>query len=308
MHVDDFMWGGSSNFEKNVIDRIRKKFKIGDQSNSAFKYIGLEVNQNNHKEIHLNQNKYSQSIRTIQVTSERALQKEELCNEKEKEEMRSVIGQLGWLSSNSRPDLSYDVLELSCKIKNLRVSDLLMTNKCVRKAQMYENSLKYPNMGDLTKCEIVVFSDASYANLPNGSSSAGGFLAFLVGENGRSAPIYWESKTMRRVVQSTLAAETLSATKAVDMAYYLGSILSQVLMNSSENKIRIKLIVDNKSLFDKVHSTKNVTERRLRIDLAILKELVSERCLTVCWTESSNQIADALTKRGVNPANILSFI
>ena len=308
MHVDDFMWGGSSAFEEKVINKMRKKFQIGDQSNSAFKYIGLEVDQNSKKEIHLNQNKYSKTIKTIQVTNERAVQKEELCTEKEKEEMRSVIGQLGWLSSNSRPDLSYDVLELSCKIKNPRVADLLMTNKCVRKAQMYENSLKYPNLGELTKSEIVVFSDASYANLPNGSSSAGGFLAFLVGENGRSAPIYWESKTIRRVVQSTLAAETLSATKAVDMAYYIGSILSQVLMKSSENKIPIKLIVDNKSLFDNVHSTKNVAERRLRIDLALLKELVSDRCLTVCWTESSNQIADALTKRGVNPANILSLI
>ena len=37
---------------------------------------------------------------------------------------------------------------------------------------------------------------------------------------------------MRRVVKSTIAAETLAATEAVDMAYYLGDILSQILYNT----------------------------------------------------------------------------
>ena len=308
MHVDDFLWGGSKKFENEVIDVLREKFKIGEQSNSMFKYIGLEVDQDKDGQICLNQNNYSKSLKTINITNERLLQKDDDCCETEKEEMRSVVGQLGWLSANSRPDLSFDVLELSCKIKDPKVSDLMMTNKCVRKAQMHCNSLKYPSLGDLKKCKIVVYSDASYANLPNGSSSAGGFLAFIVGENGRSAPIYWESKTIRRVVQSTLAAETLSASKAVDMAYYLGSILSEMLMKSCENVIPITLVVDNKSLFDNLHSTKTVSERRLRIDLALLKQLVEERHLSVKWTNSSNQLADVLTKRGVNSAIILSVI
>ena len=43
MHVDDFVWGGTSDFEMIVIDKIRSKFEIGKQSCSAFKYIDLEI-------------------------------------------------------------------------------------------------------------------------------------------------------------------------------------------------------------------------------------------------------------------------
>ena len=45
IHVDDFIWGGTSEFEINVINKVRSKFEIGKQFNSTFKYIGLEIHQ-----------------------------------------------------------------------------------------------------------------------------------------------------------------------------------------------------------------------------------------------------------------------
>ena len=149
------------------------------------------------------------------------------------------------------------------------------------------------------------YSDASHANLSDGCASAGGFVVFLVGENHQSCPLYWESKKIKRVVKSTLSAETLAATEAVDMAYYLGYILSQVLYNADNNVIPIELVVDNYSLYENVYSTKNVTEKRLRIDLAILKQMIHEGDLKILWTESKSQLADVLTKRGVNSFKLM---
>ena len=63
-------------------------------------------------------------------------------------------------------------------------------------------------------------------------------------------------------------------------------------------------MVDNKSLFDNVYSVKNVSEKRLRIDIAIIKELVSEDRLVLEWVKTTSQLADALTKKGVNPAKL----
>ena len=151
----------------------------------------------------------------------------------------------------------------------------------------------------------MVYSDAAHANLPDGSSSTGGFVVFLVGDNKKSCPLYWESKKIKRVVKSSLAAETLATTEAVDMAFYLGNILSQVIHNADGNVIPIELIVDNHSLHDNVYSTKNVSEKRLRIDLAILKQMVTEGELKVTWTESKNQLADVLTKKGVNAFKLM---
>ena len=136
-------------------------------------------------------------------------------------------------------------------------------------------------------------------------ASAARFVVFLVGENNQSCPLYWESKKIRRVVKSTLAAETLAATDAVDMAYYLGYILSQVLYNEDKNVIPIQLVVDNYYLYENVYSTKNVTEKRLRIDLAILKQMIHEGELNILWTESKCQLADVLTKKGANSFKLM---
>ena len=41
------------------------------------------------------------------------------------QELRAVIGQVNWLSTSIRPDVSFDVLEVSMAIKHLLVEDLI---------------------------------------------------------------------------------------------------------------------------------------------------------------------------------------
>lgn len=304
MHVDDFLWGGTKRFENVVIAQIRNHFQVKEQCKNIFRYIGLNIVQNE-QGVTVDQNEYCKSLKSINVSAGRGLHKNMECNEEEKECFRSLVGQLGWLCTNSRPDLSYDVLELSCKVNNPRVEDLIEANKCLRKACTFESSMYFPELGDSSKYKLVVYSDASHAGLPDGSSSAGGFVVFLVGENGNSSPLYWESKRMRRVVKSTLAAETLAATEAVDMAYYLGNMLSEILYDN-ERKLPVELYVDNHSLYDNVYSVKNVSEKRLRIDIAILKEMIQNGELKIFWVESKAQLADVLTKKGVNVLKLAS--
>ena len=143
-----------------------------------------------------------------------------------------------------------------------------------------------------------MFSDASHANLPNGVSSAGGFIIFLADSKRNVCPLYWESRKIRRVVKSTLTAETLAASDAIDSEF-----LSQILFRNKVN-IPIELGVDNKSLYDNVFSVKNVAEKRLRIDITVIKELIAEEKLKLKWVETKCQLADGLTKKGVNPIRI----
>ena len=155
MHVDDFLWGGTEQFESKVINQIRKNFKIGEQSNIAFKYIGLSMKQNKN-DVTIDQNLYAKSIKPINITKSRAMKKEDYCNKDEIEQLRSLVGQLGWLSSNSRPDISFDVLELSCNLNHPQVQDLLKANKCLMKVKNCDSFIKFPNLGNLEKCELVV--------------------------------------------------------------------------------------------------------------------------------------------------------
>lgn len=78
----------------------------------------------------------------------------------------------------------------------------------------------FPGPGDISKYKLVVCSDASWANHPDGVSSAGGLVIFLAGDNGKCRPMHWEAKKIRRIVKSSLAAEIL----AVDMTYYNGYV------------------------------------------------------------------------------------
>lgn len=186
-----------------------------------------------------------------------------------------------------------------------KVEQLLQANKCRRRASTFESCLFFPKLGDLEKSKLLVYNDASHGNLPDGASSAAGFVIFLVGENNKCCPLYWESKKIKIVVKSILAAETLAATEAKDAAFYIGNLLSQVIFNTDKNVVPIELIVDNHSMYDNVHSTKNVSEKRLRIDLAILKEMINRQELKIKWIESKYQLADVLTKKGVNPYNLM---
>ena len=302
MHVDDFLWGGNAEFEINIVSKLRNHFKVREQNCDIFKYIGMNIQQGD-SEIIIHQNEFCKTLQPIEIVKERRRDREMLCNDLEKEQFRSLIGQLGWLCTNSRPDLSYDVLELSCKVNKPKVGDIFDANKCLRKASMFQCSMHFPKLNDVNNCRLVVFSDASHSNLPDGVSSAGGFVIFLVDSQSNACPLYWESRKIRRVVKSTLAAETLAAADAIDSAYYISHILSQILFDS-KLEIPIELFVDNKSLYDNVYSVKNVSEKRLRIDIASIKELVLTEKLKVRWIETANQVADVLTKRGVNPMKI----
>ena len=45
MHVDDFLWAGSNKFQKDIISRIRSIFEVGKEVTIPFKYIGLNLSQ-----------------------------------------------------------------------------------------------------------------------------------------------------------------------------------------------------------------------------------------------------------------------
>ena len=305
MHVDDFIWGGTSEFENYVINKIRSKFEIGKQSNTIFKYIGLEIHQDK-TGITLDQKSYIESVNPIIVPRARLSKKNDILNKDESDQLRCLVGQLNWLCTQTRPDICHEVLELSSALKHPVINDILMANKCLRKVKMEECSIRFPFLGDINKLNLIAFSDASHANLSDGYSSGGGYIIFLVNDQGKCCPLSWGSKKIRRVVHSTLAAETLALVQAVDVSYYLSYILSEIMLGK---KIDINCYIDNKSLWENVHSTKCVSEKRLRIDLACLKQMLERQELsTIKWVTSSNQLSDCFTKRGVCTRKLLETL
>ena len=129
------------------------------------------------------------------------------------QQFRTLAGQLNWTSSQTRPDISYQAFEVSTSMKNATICDLKTANKYIRKLKSLGAVLKFPNLGNLENVKIMCFNDASFANLKSGSSQ-GDFIIFLCG-SGKYAPIAWKSNKLKRVVKSTLYAETLALEEAI---------------------------------------------------------------------------------------------
>ena len=65
-------------------------------------------------------------------------------------------------------------------------------------------------------------------------------------------------------------------------------------------KVRVLCKTDSKSLFDTLKTTKVNSDKRLRVDISRLKEMVIEEEVSIEWIEGKKQLADALTKRGAS--------
>ncbi|KAG1673036.1 DNA polymerase epsilon subunit 2 [Nymphon striatum] len=309
MHVDDFLWAGTAEFEKQVIKKIQSSFQIGKEAEGEFKYIGVEI-QHKNDSIILHQQSYIDSLTSIDIHPARASRKHDMLNHRETTQLREVIGQTNWVNNQTRPDICFDVLELSMTTKQPAVEHLVQANKLIKKIKSESRTLVFPKLESLNLLKLTLFSDASYANLPDGVSSAGGHIVFLVDGTGKCSPISWSAKKIRRVVKSTIAAEALSMVDGLDTAYYIGCMITEILsMKANTNFIPINCYIDNRSLFENLHSTKAVSEKRLRIDLATIKEMMQRREIShIQWIEASNQISDCFTKRGASCKKLVEVL
>ena len=190
-------------------------------------------------------------------------------------------------------------------MKTCKVEDILAGNKVIKRLKSEDLALRFPNLGSIMDSKLIAYSDASYANLSDGSSQ-GAFVVLLVNSEGSFAPLAWQSKKLKRVVKSTLAAETLDAVEAVETGFLLTSILKE--LHNSQSSIDIECFTDNQSLFDTVHSTNSITDKRLHVDMAILQEMVHKKEVLIKWVETKDQLADALTKKGASSTRLMEAL
>ena len=159
-------------------------------------------------------------------------------------------------------------------------------------------------MSSLDKCYLECYTDAAFANLPN-SGSQGGLIIFLKDDTGQRCPIYWQSRKLKRV-KSTLAAETLALVEGAEASFYIASILKEI---TKADEIPIRCKVDYKSLLDALSSSKQVDDKRLRIDIAVLDDIMERKEIDqVSWVDTKCQLADCLTKRGASTENLRAIL
>ena len=117
-------------------------------------------------------------------------------------------------------------------------------------------------------------------------------------------PILWSSRKIKRVVKSTLAAETIAAVNGYDDGVYVQYLLYEFYRRNFD----LCLHIDSKSLFDLLSSTHLVetTEKRLKIDISVIRQAYEVGELySVSWIPRKLQLADGLTKSNRVAADLL---
>ena len=94
--------------------------------------------------------------------------------------------------------------------------------------------------------------------------------------------------------------------EALDSAYLIVNLLKEV-MDETESR-EIKVYTDNKSLYDALHTTNLVNDKRLRVDIAALREMREKENVKFSWVNAGHQLADVLTKRGASKKEIMDVL
>ena len=245
------------------------------------------------------------TLQKIPVSPGRSGHKSSLLTDAEKTDYRSIVGQLNWVATQTRPDILFDVCDLSSRYKTAVVADLVRVNKVLTYLKHDQVKVKIPKLENIDGCSLHCYTDASFANHPDGSSQVG-LIIFLASSDGNRCPIYWQSKKARRVVKSTLAAETMALLDGAEASIYVSYIISDIM---NIQRLAVHCYVDNKSLVDSLYSSHQVDEKRLRIDLAVIDDMLEKKEIAkVHWVDTTQQLANCMTKRGASSARLMEAI
>ena len=305
LYVDDILFGGNDRFLQEVIEKLKTIFEISSEQESAFKYLGISIMQAEDGTITVDQKQYINNIKQIPISSERSCEKDSTLTSQERTLLKSVVGKLNWATGISRPDLGFLVGTIMTS-KNATVKDILTANKIINQAQNSQTSILFPRFKSLKDMYIQVYTDASNANLPDGSSQ-GGHIVFLT-DGEVSCPIAWHSKKIQRVVRSTLAAETLAAVDGCETAYMENRRLTEMITGKTENMKPLICVTDNYNLFKTAKSTGTLLDKRLHVEMGIMRQMVSRDEVKLEWCKGENQTSDVLTKMGASGQKLRDVI
>jgi hypothetical protein len=302
-HVDDFLHAGDEQFDREVMVGLTTRFVAGRIESSNFYYVGFELKQI-HGTITLNQNNYLLDLEPGTMSITRASQKNDKLNAKEQTSLRQLVGKLNWVVHGTRPDMAFEMIDLSTKLKSGVVNDLLRAMKVIRNLRKTESYIHFPGLNeDVNHWRFVLFTDAAHANICQGTGSISAYTVFLT-DGTLCCPLDWQANKIKRVVRSTLAAETLGLQEGFEATFYLQNLLKEIF----GILVPIHAYVDNKSVIDAIHSTKLVDDKRLRIDIAALKESLCATEMTVKWCPGDKQLSNCMTKRGASSYSLLSVL
>ena len=321
VHVDDGLCGGNEVFHAKIKE-LETKFPFGSRKTQSFVFTGIEMNQQGDHSMIMSQEKYISKINPIHIQPQRKTQEELPVTERERQDLRALIGSLQYAAVNTRPDLSSRLSFLQSEVNKATIDTLIQGNRILHDAKKYKDTYIRIQPIPMESIRFLAFSDASFASKKQPESHTGTIIMTTHADIGKNHvcpvnPISWGCKKIQRVVTSTLSAETTSLSTTLDQLSWLRLFWSWIRDPNTDwknatatlNKLpetyatttfkedESIAVTDCKSLFDLVTRTAppSCQEFRTQLQARAIKDLLAEG-VKLRWVHTGAQLADALTK------------
>ena len=313
-HVDDFLFTGSENDAgwREAIQKIQSRFKWGDWDKDDFVQCGVQVSRDGDG-FTLSQKRYVEAIPEIPVNSRRRKDTKASTTDRERTQLRGLLGALSWHAQQVAPHLSASVGLLLTEVSQSTVQTLIHANTLLSHVKARsDHELKIHSFPEEKDLGMYAWVDAASQNRVDGGSTQGilvglGPLSMMQGEVGQISVVAWHSNKIDRKCRSPGAAESQAAVNGEDVLYFARYHWHELIHgspdprdpDSSVRKVPGTVITDSRNVYDKLKTevlTIKGAEKKSNIELISLKESQDRTSLQIRWVHSEAQLANSLTK------------
>eukprot|EP00971_Amphidinium_carterae_P345858 6487025-Amphidinium_carterae.2 len=311
LHVDDMLCAGDGALWDQIMFELENKIQFGEREYESFTFTGVHFHQDLEMgTITLSQPEYAETISELHIP--RGSGDEDEVAEASQSLIKQALGELQWLATQTRPDLSADTSLLSSAANKATITQVKRINKLVRRAQQREMTITLRKLSaPVHSLHWLVIQDAAFGIRDNGASQAG-TLIYLTTESVAKAEtatvslMDWSSVKLERVVRSSFAAETQSAIYSLEMLESLQAKFEDILFSTTPEQFRkqgsalaTSLVTDCKGLYTHLTTDSAAKANQSKgsvIDAIILKNLIVNAKCTLHWVNNNHMPADAMTK------------
>jgi len=316
LYVDDLIIAADSRQDiSDTVVELKKRFKIKELGNLSF-YLGVKLERDKNS-LKLSQEAYRlkvlEKFKSYRYGKGKAaigklsnFTKED-DNSKTDYPFQQILGSLMYLSTSTRPDITFAISFLSRHMKNPCKNDEKMLSGVLTYLERTGNlELSYEKMEGLEddEVDISVYCDSDWAGDKEDCASTSGYLCFVDGNL-----ISWRSKKQDRAAQSSTEAEYISLYHGVQEAIWVKQLLEELNLKIKGGSVIV--YQDNKGA---IHLANNAgysaRTKHMALKYHFSRQAVERGDIKIEYVRTDDMLADGLTKAigGQNLEKLLAGI
>jgi hypothetical protein len=310
LHVDDLLCAGDGDYFFERLRTLHSRFDVGSFRVGEGEFLGSHLRQDmTTGTIEVSQSHYVEGMVPIRVSP--AANEETAATPEQISAFRALLGELGWLSKQTRGDLSVQVSFGQQSLPEPKVKDLRRANNALRRAKQHsELGLRYAPI-PIKELAYVMHSDASLANIKK-TATQGGYVIgathrkLLANQTAPWQPVAWRSGRLKRVIVSTLASEAQAYLLGVRELEWVLTQTMEIISGLTDFARREEVlrtipsagVTDAKSLYDSLvqPTSANIQDREAGLDVICIKQVLARTGSVPRWAPGTLNVADVMAK------------